>query len=75
MLGDPIRASVLWGTTERLRQELEACQSPTFKARNDATVAAVLAKVDAEEFDRAWQSGRAMPLDQAIDYALEGLDA
>jgi predicted ATPase/class 3 adenylate cyclase len=70
MLGDPMRASLIWGATERLREELESTPNPGFKPIYDGTVAAARSQVDAVEFDRAWQSGRDMPFDEAIALAL-----
>jgi len=71
-LGHPLAAARLWGRAERLQEEVGALLSPTERTRYDRYVAAARASSgDITAFDRAWTEGRAMPLAQAIELALQ----
>ncbi len=71
-LGNPLRAARLCGAAERLRGELGAPRAPRELPRYRRHVAAAHAYVgDDGAFDRAWQDGRAMPLEQAVELALD----
>jgi tetratricopeptide (TPR) repeat protein len=66
------RAACIFGAAERLREKFGSPQSPN--ERNDfvkrvATARACLG--DDAAFDGAWQEGRALTLEQAIELALE----
>jgi predicted ATPase/class 3 adenylate cyclase len=70
-LGSPLRAGRIWGMAERLWVEIGSGLEPKERSQHDQRVAAVRAAVkDDAAFDRAWQEGRAMSLEQAIEYAL-----
>ena len=61
----------LWGQAKRIRQELGAPVSSSDKPENDRFVAVARETPgDAVAFDAAWQEGRAMTLDQALQYAM-----
>ena len=62
-------AATLLGATERPRQSTPA---PHVGVRQGA-VAAVKAALDPDTLARMWDEGGAMPLDQAIAYALQHL--
>jgi len=49
--------------------------SPLRRAEYDRTVEGIRAHLDQATFAQAWAQGRAMPLEQAIAYALETKDA
>lgn len=69
--GDPLRAARIWSAADRLR---EAMGSPPASRGStyDARVAAARADApDGAVFDRAWQEGRVLTLEQAIQLALE----
>jgi predicted ATPase/class 3 adenylate cyclase len=71
-LGDSLRAAHLWGAGERLREEIGSPLPPQEQRDHDRDVAAARAALeDNAAFDRAWQEGRALTLDQAIALALE----
>ena len=71
VLGEPGRAACLWGAMERLREDIGAPLAPSEREPHDRHVAAARAALtDASCFDRAWQEGRAMTLDEAIAQAL-----
>jgi len=62
-------AATLLGATELPRQSSPA---PQIRVR-ESGIAAVKAALDPDTLSALWDKGRAMPLDQAIDYALQHL--
>ena len=71
-LGNSLRAARIWGAAEQLRSAVGAPLSPTERIHYDPHVAAArAANGDDGTFDRAWQEGRALTLEQAIALALE----
>jgi non-specific serine/threonine protein kinase len=70
-LPDSLRAARIWGATERSRAELGTPLPPNERSGYDRYVAAArIASGDDAAFDSAWQEGRCLTLDQAIDLAL-----
>ncbi len=70
--GDVLRAACIWGAVERLREDNSSPLAPNDRLGYDRHVAAARADLrDDAAFDRAWQDGRALPLDKAIALALE----
>jgi predicted ATPase/DNA-binding winged helix-turn-helix (wHTH) protein len=70
-LRDSLRAARIWGATERSRAEIAAPLPPCERPCYDRLVAAArIASGDDAAFDSAWQEGRGLTLDQAIDLAL-----
>jgi non-specific serine/threonine protein kinase len=68
----PERAARLFGAAEALREAMGSPHLTTSDHRGyDQDVAALRAQLDEETFAAAWAEGRAMPLGQAIEYALE----
>jgi tetratricopeptide (TPR) repeat protein len=71
-LGRTACAARAWGAGERLRQELGSPRPPKGQLRFEREVTAARAALgDDAAFDRAWQEGRAMTLEQAVTLALE----
>jgi predicted ATPase/class 3 adenylate cyclase len=71
LLGAPLRAARIWGVTERLRAEIGSPLQPKDRSRHDQhVVAARAASSDSAAFDRAWQEGGALTVEQAIELAL-----
>jgi len=69
--GSPLRAARVWGMTEHLREEIGSPLPPNELPSYDRRVAtARTALGDDAAFDRAWQEGRAMPLEQAMELLL-----
>ena len=67
----PARAAGLFGAAETLR---EKCQSPMTdeeRVEYDQWVAQLHTKLAEAEYNAAWAHGRLMPMDQAIQFALE----
>jgi predicted ATPase/DNA-binding winged helix-turn-helix (wHTH) protein len=68
---DSLRAARIWGATERLRAEIGAPLPPCEQSGYDRYVAAArAASEDEAAFHSAWEEGRGLTLDQAIDLAL-----
>jgi tetratricopeptide (TPR) repeat protein len=65
------RAARLFGAAEALREAVGGTTVPANRADYDRNVAAVRAQLDEATLTAAWAEGRAMPLEQAITYALE----
>ncbi|MDE3089921.1 MAG: tetratricopeptide repeat protein [Chloroflexota bacterium] len=67
----PIRAAQLFGAAEALRKATGIPVPPYRRADYAHHLAAVRARLDEEAFAKAWAEGRALTLEQAIEYALE----
>jgi hypothetical protein len=71
-LGSSLRAARIWGAEARLREEIGSPLPPNDRSDYDRRVAAARAALgDHAAFDHAWQEGRALTLEQAIELALE----
>ena len=71
-LGGSLRAARMWGAAERLRMEIGSPLSPFERPCYDRHVAAARAALgDGAAFDRAWQEGHALTLEQALELAFE----
>ena len=71
-LGDSLRAARIWGSAARLREEIRSPLTLRDRARYDRRVAAARASLgDGAAFERAWQDGRDLSIEQAIELALE----
>jgi len=71
-LGSPLRAARIWGAAERIRAEVGSALEPKERSQLDLRVAAAgEALGDDAAFDSAWQDGRSLTLEQAIDIALK----
>lgn len=69
--GKAERAARLFGAAEALREAIGAPLSPDDRAEYNRIVAAVRAQLGEEVFAKSWAEGRAMTLEQAIEYALK----
>ncbi|MBI3659129.1 tetratricopeptide repeat protein [Candidatus Acetothermia bacterium] len=67
----PGRAARLFGAAEALREAIGAPLPPSDRTDYDRQVAATRAKLGDETFAAAWTQGRAMTLEQAVEYALK----
>ena len=72
-LGRPIEAARLWGAAERMREVNKHPISALYIKRYEENRDAALAQSDPEEFQWAWNEGRATSIEEAIAYALECL--
>ncbi len=75
LAGQPERAARLLGAVEALREACGISLPPLRRAEHDRAVEGIRAHLDEETFAAAWAQGRAMPLEQAIAYALVTKDA
>ena len=72
---DPARAARIWGAAARLRTLIGAPLPPNERGRYDGRVATARAALgDDSAFDRAWQEGHDLPLDDVIGLALAWTD-
>jgi len=69
--GAPIRAARLWGAADALRQEDANPMSPRESMSFDRQARRVRDTLTNDEFNQAWNQGRAMTLDDAVRYALD----
>lgn len=69
-LRPPLRGALLWGAAEHLQEEIGYSPTPMAQAHHEKEVAAAREALGDVAFERAWQEGRAMTLEQAVDYAL-----
>ncbi len=71
--GHPTRAARLWAATEVMNETYGTTLSPMVSAltNHEDRLSAVRAQLGEEEFAAGWSEGRAMPPEQAIEYALE----
>jgi tetratricopeptide (TPR) repeat protein len=70
--GRPEPGARLCGHAARLRDEIGSADMPSERARYDRRIASARASFGNDAaFDLAWQEGRAMTLEQAIEYALQ----
>jgi non-specific serine/threonine protein kinase len=71
--GRIVRAARLWGAEEALLERFEAAVYTYVPDRSlhRSRVVAARALLDEEAFEAAWAEGRAMSLEQAIEYALD----
>jgi DNA-binding CsgD family transcriptional regulator len=70
--GQPVRAARLWGAAEALREQMGLTLSHFDLAQSgyERGLAAVRSALPEASFEAAWNEGRNMDLEQAIEYAL-----
>jgi non-specific serine/threonine protein kinase len=68
----PVRAARLWGAVEGMEEDYGVHVSPIALSQTDyeGRLAAARSQVDEEAWSGAWAEGKAMPLEQAVGYAL-----
>jgi tetratricopeptide (TPR) repeat protein len=70
--GESERAARLWGAAQALHETKGIPRDIDFLAEADARISAVRSGMREEAWEEAWRKGRAMTLEEAITYALEG---
>ena len=70
----PIRAARLLGAATHVRETIGAPLPAYERAEHDTAVDHVRAQLDRAAFSAAWAEGRAMTLEQAVEYALNARD-
>jgi ATP/maltotriose-dependent transcriptional regulator MalT len=68
----PVRAARLWGAVEGIQKDYGVHLTPMALSLTsyDSRLAAARSQLDEEAWSGAWEQGKAMPLEQAIEYAL-----
>lgn len=74
-VSSPDRATQLWAAAARLREAIGAAQALRDRARAQPMVEAARAALGEPGFRRAWQQGRALTLEQAVELALDDPEA
>jgi predicted ATPase/DNA-binding SARP family transcriptional activator/DNA-binding CsgD family transcriptional regulator len=69
-LGDPVRAARLCGASQALHEAIGARLSDGERAYFEPHLAAARSQIDNAAWNTAWAEGRAMTLEQAVEYAL-----
>lgn len=67
----PDRAVTLLGAAQVLRELIDSSMTPPERVDYDGAVSGLRASMDENKFKRLWDAGRAMNMEQAIQYALE----
>lgn len=75
LLKDPRTGAAIWGAAERLRAEIGAPMLDPERPFYDECVATSTEALGKKEFDRAWSEGRAMTLEESVEYALGNASA
>jgi tetratricopeptide (TPR) repeat protein len=70
-----VRAARLFGAAAMLREAAGVSLPPVERPQIERELAVVCTALGEEAFAAAWSEGRAMPMDQAVGYALESADA
>ena len=70
-IAGPSHAARLWGCAQRLHEETGSPQGALERARTDRQVAAARAMQDDAAFDRAWEEGRSLALDEVVRMAID----
>ncbi len=65
------RAARLFGPAEVLRESLNSPMTSTERSEYDQNIATLRTQMDEFDFAAAWAEGRAMTMEQAIDFALK----
>jgi tetratricopeptide (TPR) repeat protein len=70
--GDAERAARLWGAAQALLEAKGIPRDDDFLAEADTRISVVRSGLGEEAWEEAWRKGRAMTLEEAVSYALEG---
>ena len=70
-LGRPLEAARLWGRAAAIRDEMDLPLPVPSRARYERNVSTARSQTDPALFDHAWSEGRAMPVEEAVNNALE----
>jgi tetratricopeptide (TPR) repeat protein len=70
-LRDPRRAARLWGAADALREATGSPWLPLESRLHEPYLTAARSGIDQADWTMAWEEGRAMPLEDAIAYALD----
>ncbi len=68
-LGRPEVAALIFGAAEAVRESLGITLPPSERTMHERKVATARAGLDGDRFRAAWERGRQLPLEAAVDYA------
>ena len=68
------RAAKLLGAAEALRQSINSSMTPMERPEYDRAVAQFRQQMDEATFQSAWEGGRSLTMDEAIQFALSGAE-
>ena len=71
-VGEAERAARLWGAAQTLHETKGIPRDLDFLAEADTRISAVRSGMGEIAWEEAWRKGRAMTLEEAVSYALEG---
>ena len=74
VLGSAQRAARLFGATQALRDKFGTPLWPVHHKEHESHLASTRAQLDDTTFNAAWNEGRAMSLEQAIEFALAEIE-
>jgi predicted ATPase/class 3 adenylate cyclase len=74
-VGKVERAARLFGTTEMIREATKSPLSPVERPNHDHDIAALHTRLSETDLIKLWAEGRAMTLEQAIEFALKDTEA
>jgi predicted ATPase/class 3 adenylate cyclase len=67
---EPVRAAMLLGAAEALREAIDSVMTKREQVEYANEMESLRAGMDEAEFEQAWKKGRAMTMEQAIQFAL-----
>jgi hypothetical protein len=70
--GEAQRAAQLWGAAQSLQEAKGIPRDTDWLAEADARISDVRSGMREQAWEEAWRKGRAMTLEEAVSYALEG---
>jgi tetratricopeptide (TPR) repeat protein len=70
--GEAQRAARLWGAAQSLQEAEGIPRDTDWLEEADARISAVRSGLGEQAWEEAWRKGRAMTLEEAVSYALEG---
>jgi predicted ATPase/DNA-binding CsgD family transcriptional regulator len=73
--GEAERAARLWGAAQALHETKSIFRDANILAEADARISAVRSGMGEEAWEEAWRKGRAMTLEEAVEYALSEDDS
>jgi len=68
---DAVRAAKLLSVAEKTRKSINSVRTPPEQLEFEEAVSQLKTGMDAAEFDKAWNEGASLTLDEAVEFALE----
>jgi len=71
---DPERAAKLLATAETIRNAINSVRTPPEQKEFEDAVAQLRSGMEAAEFEKAWEEGKSMSLENAVSYVLDEVE-